>query len=230
MTIQPKIAIALSRPLPLSESEIFEYLGQAFKHHQSTKYKRKKKKILNQTFNIEKQPKPPNAKFESLREIPKKPFRQNQSASMLGRSPVSEYRHSSSILNPNSFSAYLKKPPKSTDLAPTHRDHTVDLPKPSSTREFIFSSMGTNLLDAFHHKGQANTPAYHPGPTDKIVECSRERLTSGDLGENWDEIIKRVLAKFPDEAEELIFGYVKGSQNIDANQIYDEVVKKLRGG
>jgi hypothetical protein len=211
LTTQPKIADAVSRPVPLSESKIFEFLGQAFKHHQSTKYKRRKKKILNQTFNIEKPPKPQSPRFESLREIPKKPFRQNQSASMLGRSPVSQSSHSPSILNPNSLSAYLKRPPKSTDLAATYRDHTVDLPKPSSTREFIFSSMGTNLLDAFHHNGQAKTPANHLIPREKIVECSRNRLTSGDLGENWDEIIKRVKAKFPDEAEELIFGYVKGS-------------------
>jgi hypothetical protein len=210
LTIQSKIAIAVYRPLPLSESKIFEYLGQAFKHHQSTKYKRRKKKILSQTFNIEKPPKPQSPRFESLREIPKKPFRQNQSASMLGGSPVSQHRHSPSTLNPNSLSAYLKRPPKSPNLAATHRDHTLDLPKPSSTREFIFSSMGTNLLDAFHHKGQAKTPTNHPSPTEKFLECSRDRVTSGDLGGNW-EIIKRVKAEFPDEAEELIFGYVKGS-------------------
>lgn len=211
LTIQPKIAIAVSRPLPLSESKIFKYLGQAFKHHHLTKDKGRKKKILNQTFNFEKPPKPQSPRFESLREIPNKPFQQNQSPSMLGRIPVSQYRHSPSNPNPISLSPYQRKPPKSIDLAATHRDHSVDMPKPSSTREFIFSSMGTNLLDAFHHKGQAKTPAGQPSPPPKIINCPRERLTSGDLDKNWDKIIKKVQAKFPDEAEELIFGYVKGS-------------------
>jgi hypothetical protein len=230
LTIQPKIAIAVSRPLPLSESKIFEYLGQAFKHHQSPKDKGRKKKILNQTFNIEKPQKLPTPKFESLREIRNNPFQQNHSSFMFPWSPLSHTRHSPSKFNPGSQSPYLRRPFKSTDPLKTDDNHTIDMPKPSSSREFIFSSMGTNLLDAFHHKGYQKTPMGQPSPPEKILECSRERLTSGDLILGREEIIKRVQAKFPDEAKEVIFGYVKGSREIDANQIYDEVVNKLRLG
>jgi hypothetical protein len=106
LTIQPKIAIAVSRPLPLSESKIFEYLGEVFKHHQSPNDEGRKKKILNQTFNIPKPQKLPTPNFESLREIRKKPSPQNQSSFMFPRSPFSQARHSPSRFHPSSLSPH----------------------------------------------------------------------------------------------------------------------------